>query len=130
MEVYSSHILKIDYNPQKQLLTIKRYDLKNNEEYKESVLLIAGKIERYKPKKILVDLKDFSFPIHPEIQNWSTEIFTKLAIKIGVEKTAYLMTEDFATRIALENMIEEAKKSGVNILYTTSKEEAQKWLDI
>ena len=128
MQVFNSHMFTIDYDKDTEIMKVIRHDLNSNEEYTESVYILAGQIEKYKPKKIIVNTKEFKFPIPPDIQEWSRDLLTRLVIRLGVKKVAYVMTEDFIARLALEEILENAKKMGLNLLYTPSKEEAEQWI--
>ena len=124
-KVFDHKFIKVFFDFEKKIMRIVRCNtLTNNDEYKESVYLIAGKIEKYKPKAILVDMREFSYPVNPELYSLATKIFTQQTIDLKIKIAVYLMPQDFVSNISIREMTERAKQLGVNIIYSTSEEEA------
>jgi hypothetical protein len=129
MEVFSSYIVKIDFDVDRDLLYVKRLDFKTDDEYRKQIEIVAEMIKKYKPKYIIADNKEFYFPIVPELQNWSVNILTPLVIKEKVRKIVYIESEDYIASLALEQIINDAKKLGFEIYYVSEKEEAYKLIE-
>ncbi len=128
MQVFKNEKLEIDFDLDTQLMEITRFQEKNNEEYKETVRLMAAKIEKHRPKKILVNTLNFDFPIPPELQDWAVKLLAEQVIKINVEKVAYVMPQDFIANLAMEDIMHKAKQFNLNIRYFSNYDEAKKWL--
>lgn len=62
----------------------------DDELFKESALKFHSVVNKLKSKKILVDMRKFSFILTPEIINWRKENIITLYNKIKVEKFAFI----------------------------------------
>lgn len=100
----------------------------SEEEYKREVLNYLEKMLEYKPKKTIPDVRDLSFVVSIELQEWvAREIFPPL-IEMGLSKVAYVMAQDLVTQLSIEQAMDEGDGSKFTTCYFGSKEEARNWI--
>lgn len=119
-----------------------RYDAENNigyqlykgdstanmtvEEYREEMLKVLNFCLEYKIGKLLADTRNFLFIITPQMQKWTNEhIFAKNRY---LEKLALIVSEDFISQLALEQVIDEGKSATFATQFFTDIKSAEKWL--
>lgn len=98
------------------------------EEYKEIMLQYADFVEKYQPKKLLLDTSENKFIVTPELQEWSNnEIFTR-SFKAGLTIIAYILPKDIVAQMSEEQLFdEEVSRKKVN-RYFSDRQEAIDWL--
>ena len=103
----------------------------DEEKYKEGFLEATRFLYKYKPEKVLHDSRSQVYPITPELQKWITENITPKYKEIGVKKIAYVMPEEFMSRLALEQLVLKllAFKHGIKRLFFDDYESALRWLN-
>lgn len=101
----------------------------NMEMMKELNLLILEKIKEYKPKRLLIDARDFMFPIVPKLQEWYNKNIPYQYLESGMNSLAMIMSNDFISELSLEQLLEEeAVSTMLKPKYFTTEIEAIKWL--
>lgn len=130
MQVYHSPYLTIEVLPEKQLIkviwspeTIKM----NDEMFKAELTRYAEIAEQYHLKVSLVDTSKFAMTIVPETQAWVQENIHPRSLRAGIQKFAYLISDDIFSQVSIEQTMEE---SGVKFItkYFTDLQTAEEWL--
>lgn len=122
------------YNPDKDLIEVKWKPsiLKLNiEEYEKVCAEAYEYLFTYKPKLLLQNTQDVIYPVTEELQNWLTENITKkIFVAVGIEKIAYIMPEDFLSKIGIEMLIEKANTQipTISRMYFDNRPDAIEWL--
>ncbi len=103
----------------------------NEEEYKKYFLDALKYLDEYKPKKVIQDSRIQVYPITEELQKWIMENITPKFIKAGVEKIAYVMPEDFISKLALEQLVLKliSSRQEIKRLYFSDFDQAIKWAE-
>lgn len=78
-----------------------------DERFMLEMMINAQKCEEYNPRLSLINTRKFLFPISPEMQEWvDNEIFPRF-VKAGVQKLAFISSEDILAGISVEQMMDE-----------------------
>lgn len=85
-------------------------------------------VEKYQPKGILADTRDFNFTIVPSTQEWINENILTLYAKVGVKKHAVLVSKHIFTSVSVEQTMEEEKSGAFLNEYFEDEDDAKKWL--
>lgn len=131
MQTLDNEYISVSFDLQSSTLFVKRKTevLKNDENYKQTILLWKEIIEKHKPKKQLIDYSDFSQAISPEMQKWINENLIYPAIKAGLVKNAIIISKDKLAQISVEQTMDELHGLKVFNKYFDNAEEAINWLN-
>lgn len=131
-EVYQSKYVKQFYHPEKKILEViwTEGGLMTEEEYRKESLNFLEIADKYQSKGNLIDTRDFQYIISPDMQEWlNTAVFPKL-MATGVQKMAFLVTEELFAQVSIEQtMNEEAAKEGFQTHFFENREAAMSWLE-
>lgn len=100
------------------------------EEYKADMLVWINIIKKEKPVYQLVDERNMRFVIAPEVQIWINKNVLAPAIKSGLRKIAFLVSEELFSQVSIEQAMEENTNSLLKVKYFDKKADAKKWLGI
>jgi hypothetical protein len=130
MNVFKNKAISIDLSEALSYLRVKRFSqILSVEEWKESVLIWAGFIEKYKPVLLLVDESSLRFFITPDLQVWLHDNLIQVAIENGMKKVALINNNDLFVQTAVEQTLEkEHARFVVNINYFSDIKSAENWL--
>ncbi len=98
------------------------------DEYLNELKAFIPIVEKYQPKGILADTRDFNFTIAPYIQDWTNENILTLYAKVGVKKHAVLVSKNMFTSVSVEQTMEEEKSGAFQNEYFEDEDIAKKWL--
>lgn len=131
MKLLDNEYISISFDIQTSMLFVVRKTevLKNDENYKKTILLWREIIEEHKPKKQFIDYSDFSQAISPEMQTWINENLIYPAIKVGLKKNAIIISKDKLAQISVEQTMDEIHGLKVFNKYYDNKEDAINWLN-
>jgi hypothetical protein len=85
-------------------------------------------LNKYKPKRLIVDTLNMQFPLTPELQEWSNKEIIEKFIKQGTQKIATVISKDLFTQVSIEQAIEDNKNPVFPETPFTSVEDAKKWI--
>ncbi len=132
MENYKSKFQEIKYNEDKKLLIqtwTKESEYLEEENFKSEMLEFRNFFNQNEPDKILIDHRNFKFPVIPELQDWiNKNINSKLSEQKA--KTAFIVSSDFFTSVSVEQTINEKSGEQMYSKFFENIEEAEKWLEI
>lgn len=131
MEQYNSEYLTINYNKSLSLIEFRwkpqsaelSDDIIKSEFLKEVELC-----EKYNPKNLLINTKDFQYVITPELQEWTDNSIFPKYIEAGVKQIAIVVGEDIFANVSVEQTMDEENASTIQSEYFTSEEDAIEWL--
>ncbi|EAY25974.1 hypothetical protein [Microscilla marina] len=118
--------LSLHYNTNKS----DTFDMSESE-FREMLLKWRASVFETKPRLVLVDNREFQYPISPEIQLWMVEhISTPVLEMPGVDKFCFVMPEEFISHLSITQFTEEANNviEKNHIRYFGSLTEAMAWL--
>ncbi len=103
-----------------------------DEEYKELISKYLEAFLHYKVEKVLMDLRDFVFPMTDEMEKWTQENISKKTAANGLKYVAYVYPQDIVTKFGLENyvedMIKEFESNGPVRLIFSDYDKAYQWI--
>ena len=77
---------------------------------------------------ILVDMRNFSYGVLPELQEWHKDHVYPKVLELGVRKMAILTSPDIFAAISAEQTFDEYKAGSLVTQYFKSEDEAMEWL--
>ncbi|AZQ62075.1 hypothetical protein EI427_07420 [Flammeovirga pectinis] len=126
-----SDIHEISYDTDKSLMINRWLDHHvitfNNERYKNEVISWVKAFHEFSPKLCLSDLSNFQYKLSEEIQEWSATYSRKNLGKLHLQKYAVVVSQDFMTHIAIENILDEYNVS-YEYQYFLTIDDAMFWL--
>lgn len=130
MIIYQSDYISIHYSEEESLLERHWKPSStgiDDEQFKKEMLQVLEAAKKYQPIRVLGDTKNFFYVILPEMQEWLDEhVYAQLG-NHGVQKMAFVNSEDFYAQLSVEQSIGESSKN-YQIQYFGSEEEAKAWL--
>lgn len=99
-------------------------------EYKQELRNFIDLVNKYHPKCIFADTRDFHFTIAPAIQDFINENILSLYSAIGVEKHAILVSQDLFASVSVEQTMDEAEKPVFENKYFESEDKVSEWLSL
>lgn len=103
------------------------------EKYKQFLQHYLDAFLKYKPYKVLMDFRDFVFPMTDEIEQWTTENISNITYKNGLKYIAYIYPQEVVTQFGLESFVERMIKTygagGPVRMIFKDFEEAYKWIE-
>jgi len=113
MILQNSIFLEIGYEPENELIwdiwqaeTINMKD----DDFKVEISAWRDAIVTYKIKNALIDTTHFMYSIAPKIQEWVDENITKATVEAGLQKMAFLVSNEIFSQVSIEQTMDE--KSG------------------
>ncbi len=131
MEVYKSEHWSIFHDEELKLLTPV---WNNNSEsmtedlYKSEMNNYAQTVEKYKPKQLLIDCRDFCFPITPTIQEWIDKTIFPRVLSVGVTYVAIVIPSELIANLSVQQAMEESEGTKFQTRYFDNREDAKQWL--
>ena len=98
-----------------------------NADLMELTLAFRAHIERLRPKVGIFDMREFCFPISPEMQEW-IDLNISPAEKATCRVQALLLPKDEIASMSLEQLMEEDQTSGLRIRVFEDLATAREWL--
>jgi hypothetical protein len=131
MEIYKSKFTVIEYFEEHGLLEINalagsKY-LKDNE-YKQECFVSLDILKRIRPRRLINDFTDFHFTISPDLQEWVNQFILAPVVDLGIEKIAYVVSNDIFVQLSVVQGMEEAEGSKFAIHYFDTAEQAKAWI--
>ena len=132
--IYTGQYLLVDKLAISDRIILKAY-WKNDhynmtdEEYRDEVKSLIELVQEKKPKRMLGDMKNFTFPIDPETQIWLNENLFETYIKQGIDKLALILSNDLFSQISIEQTVEEEATFAFETKYFNNLDEAYSWLE-
>jgi len=128
MEIYNDEYLKITFIEEKHRF-INYWNKSPNEEiFKKSMLIYVNFLKSHKPKQSLWILEKFYFKIQQSLRNWVEENVNVIALKLGVKKVAFVVSNDLLVQLSVINSFEE-NESVYSPQHFSTKKDAEDWLN-
>jgi len=130
--LYKSDYLTIEYYPEDKIIIsvwgVSSLDFTIDDFYKEAIQYSKA-VEGKEVRGILIDTRKFNFPMTEEVNHWVAENITPSFIKSGVKKVAYIMPEDFISRLGVELLVDKVNEKGEIVRrFFADFEEGLEWL--
>ncbi len=127
--VYECPSYTILFDQEKALMTLHWSAVTNTwktEDFQNENKNIVSVVANYKPTYLLSLSQEFNYIITPDEQLWLVDNVFKPHYENGIRKMALLMSKDFFSQVAIEQLIDETSIIPNGIFAT--QEEAEKWL--
>lgn len=131
MEVYKSKYLSLEFFTETQVIEWTWFPTSSEmkkTEYQQETLNYVDIVLKYKPKKVLGDIRNMFFPIGPELQEWTNQTIFPPILEIGLKTVAFVASEEIITQLSTQQTMEEEEGSKFTTRYFNTKEEAKEWL--
>ncbi len=131
MEVYKSQYLHMAFFAGQGLLEftwLSESKMMYTEECKQELLNYIDAVHKHRPTRVLADMNNMFFTFSPEMQNWINSTIFPSVLKIGVVKFAFVVSNDFFSRLSTKQVMSELNGLKFNSEYFDHKETAKKWL--
>jgi len=130
MRVLEHKTIVIDFFPDDHFFLIKRFDSaeESAKTYKTIIDEWRQVVEKYKPKKQLIDYSDYSFKITPELQQYTFENLVKPAYKVGVRRVAFLIAHDLFAQMSVEEIMKKDTGEMFEVRYFDDFQKSKEWL--
>ena len=125
--MFVSLIYDVEYNVLKQIWTEASEEM-TDDNYMEIQLKTLELFKEKGANKIFVDVVNFKYIIIIEMQEWTVENILNKLIEAGIEKTAYITSNDLFAQISVEQTIDEEKQQKFIAKYFQTPKEAYSWL--
>lgn len=130
MIIYQSEYITIQYSEEEKLLERHWKPSSaemNDEQFQHEMLQVLEGIKEHTPLYVLGDTKNFLYVILPDMQIWlDAQVYSQFGHH-GVQKMAFVNSEDFYAQLSVEQSIGESNKN-YEVRYCSSEEEARAWL--
>jgi hypothetical protein len=131
MEVYKNEFWTIFYENESDLL-MPVYDPNSSNLtqalYKADMEHYAQIVNKFKPKRVIVDCHDFYFPITPDIQEWIDKTIFPKILSSGVKYVAIVVPSELITNLSVQQAMEEPEGTKFQTRYFDNREDAKEWL--
>lgn len=130
--LYKSVYTQIYFHKDNELFEVVRPvpETITDDEFKSEFLKWKDLILEHKPKRQLVDSRDYSYTIVPEMQAWVDENVLGPSVAAGLRRVAFVVPPDFFSEISITQTMEENAGRSFKIMYFKSEDydEAFDWL--
>ncbi|OJJ17725.1 hypothetical protein BKI52_28085 [marine bacterium AO1-C] len=99
-----------------------------DQDFKDEMEAELKYVEAYKVTKYLIDTLKFGFVINPALQAWTDKHINKKLDELGLQKLAYIVSQDFISQLSIKQTMNESEKQNYETRFFTSLEEAEAWL--
>ncbi|EAY24892.1 hypothetical protein [Microscilla marina] len=100
-------------------------------EFRQMVLNWKQLMLSCEPQWILIDNRDFQFPISPDLQNWVAQNVSAQVLALdSIIKSCFVLPEEFISQLSVSQLSDEAKNVSQkdSVRYFSSQEAAEVWL--
>ncbi len=130
-KVYDSEYLMAMFDEENSFLKLKWKPTSSkltDEKYKQEILSYAQYVEKFKPDRILADMKNFSYTIPRETQVWTDEVTSKIYEEYVLRKA--IIVSDNYEEFYLSEDENEYEDVSFNFEYFDNEEGAINWLNM
>jgi hypothetical protein len=130
MRVLEHKTIIIDFFPDDYFFLVKRFDSDDESDtnYKTVIDEWRQVVEKYKPKKQLIDYSDYSYKISSELQQYTFENLLKPSHKVGVRKVAFLIAHDLFAQMSVEEIMKKDTGEMFEFRYFDDFQKSKEWL--
>ncbi|MEH0154570.1 hypothetical protein V6R21_10530 [Limibacter armeniacum] len=127
--IYESDFSQVDFESENNLI-ITTYKpataLMSDEDYRKEIKNQLALMGNYKPEFALEDLRDLSFVLSIELQEWGRTYVRNALVEVGIRKTANIYSQKFFVHLSVETQAEGIKEPAIS--FFENEEKARRWL--
>ena len=101
MQIFKNSIYSVDYLAASNTIQFNWEEAHQNmtyEDFQEACSNFIGYGFEYQAKHILIDVRNFQFQLPPDFPQWQEKEHYPRYYKLGIEKVAYLMPEQWVSK--------------------------------
>lgn len=102
----------------------------SEEQYKQILEKYVELARKHNSERLLADNVGMKFVIVPEMQTWSDELISSVAIELGIKRIAIIQPQDFFALFSVELAIEEMVDNPFQVHFFDDQEVAIRWLGL
>jgi hypothetical protein len=135
MKLYETEFINISFEEKKSVIKFTWTPETGSErffdaEFTRELRAECECVEKVKARFILIDAREFMYPISPDVQSWiENEVYPRWA-KAGAKKIAVLLPKDLIAQISVEQAIEENKEEAMTSAFFGEPEAGYAWLGV
>lgn len=129
-QLYESRFTKIYYSREDELFEVIRpvpSDI-SDEKFKSEFLQWKDLVLKYRPKRQLIDNREYAYIIAPDMQEWVDKNVLAPSVKAGLKRVAFLLPSDIFSETSIAQTMEENAGRALKIMYFNDYNEAVDWL--
>ena len=131
MEVYKSTYWSIFHDEKLKLLTPvwnSSSERMTEDLYKAEMENYVALVEKYQPKQLLIDCREFYFLIVPKVQEWIDKTIFPRVLAVGVMYVAIVVPLELIANLSVQQAMEESEGTKFITQYFDKSEDAKQWL--
>ncbi len=132
MEVSDTKYATITYNEDTDMIIHKwKYETiqMTQDSFREEMQRLVESFNKYKPKNVLVDQRDFMYTLLKDDQLWVDENVNKVLNELGCQKVAFVMSHDIMAKLTVDHTFEEEHSSKLNTRFFEFYKDALEWFN-
>ncbi len=135
MKLYETEFITISFEEKKSVITFSWTPATGSErffddEFTRELRAECENVEKTQAKFIIIDAREFMYPISPEIQTWIENEVYPLWASAGTKKIAVLLPKDLVAQLSVEQAIEENKEEAMISAFFDDTEPAYRWFGV
>lgn len=99
-----------------------------DDEFKIEMTSYVEVVEKYQVPKLLLNLRNGSYTVAPEVQEWVADEIAPRAIQAGQNKIATILSQNIFSQVSTQQMMEEGDIPLIQQQYFEDVETASQWL--
>lgn len=131
MQIHNSNFLEIRYDTNSGIIWDKwsKDTIKMTvNEFQKEITQWKNAIISQKVKFAIIDATDMAFSIAPSVQEWVNINITAPTIQAGLQKMAFIVSQEFITQLSIEQTMDENADKILQVRYFTNESKASIWL--
>ncbi len=125
---------RIYYDTKQRLMKCERYcrvdEFIEDSDYRNQMKRMVEIVKEKLPLFILMDLREFFYPVNPEQQKWINEEIIPAILHTGVRKGAFVLPADMIVALSIEQIYDIENNTNLPVCMFSNYEHALKWLGI
>ncbi len=102
--------------------------VKDEADFRRSLLKVLEFVEQYNPDKMLVDMREVKFKYDPDIERWVDENIHAKQVELGIVKKAFIRSADVNVQVGVEESEDNEYGRQIETAYFRTREQAMDWL--
>ncbi|MCS7019647.1 MAG: hypothetical protein RMJ87_10985 [Cytophagales bacterium] len=99
-------------------------------DYKDQMMRLVALVQEKQPLYILMDLRQFFYPVNPEQQQWINEKVIPPILATGVLKGAFVLPTDIIAALSIEQIYDTEAAASLPVRMFTNYQKALDWLGV
>jgi hypothetical protein len=131
--LFENSTFSLDYDESKSLIVQHWFGDLDEKQYKENMLILVEWVQQLPPVHFNIVYPNLTFPIVPDLQDWTAENVFIPTKRKGLKKAAFIVPQEVYEQIIIEFLsIEQTMEESQNLFetkYFISEQEAFQWFN-